>query len=136
MPHTFVNPGSLIDPSGYAHGMLAGPGRLLILAGQTGMDAAGRITAPGDIVAQTAQALSNLLRVVEAAGGQAGDIVKLNLFVTDKAAYKASLKPIGAAWRQVLGRHYPAMTLVEVKNLFDDEALIEIEGLAVIGGAG
>ena len=96
------------------------------------MDASGRITAPGDMVAQFSQALANLRAVVDAAGGQMSDVVKLTLFVTDKRAYRAQLKPIGEAYRAVFGRYYPAMTLVEVKSLFDDEALIEVEGMAVL----
>ena len=131
MPKVIVNPPTLARPSGYAHG-IAASGRLLLLAGQTGMDASGRILAPGDLVAQFRQALANLRAVVDAAGGQMGDVVKLTLFVTDKRAYRAQLKPLGEAYRAVFGRYYPAMTLVEVKSLFDDEALIEVEGLAVL----
>jgi len=131
MPKTIVNPASLAKPSGYTHG-IAASGRFLFLAGQTGMDASGRITAPGDLVAQFRQALANLKMVLDEAGGQMTDVVKLTLFVTDKAAYRAQLKPIGAAYREVFGRYFPAMTLVEVKSLYDDEALIEIEGMAVL----
>ncbi len=131
MTHTIVNPQSLARPSGYSHG-IAASGRLLCLAGQTGMDASGRITAPGDLVAQIRQALSNLKAVLDEAGGQPSDVVKLTLFVTDKRAYRAQLKSIGEAYRAIFGRNYPAMTLVEVKSLFDDDALVEIEGLAVL----
>src|SRR5690606_8002368 len=98
--------------------------------GQTGMDATGRIAAPGDLVAQLRQALANLQAVVAEAGGQMTDVVKLTLFVTDAADYGAKLKPLGEAYRAVFGRHYPAMTLVEVRRLFDEQALVEIEGLA------
>ena len=132
MHKDLLNPPSLPSPSGYSHGVLAGPGRVLALAGQTGMDASGAITAPGDLVGQFRQALANLQAVVAAAGGQMSDIVKLNLYVTDKADYRANLRPLGEAYRAVFGRYYPAMTLVEVKSLFDDQALIEIEGLAVL----
>ncbi len=132
MDKTIVNPAALVRPSGYAHGVLTRGGRLLFLAGQTGMDASGAIAAPGDIVAQFAQALANLQAVVAEAGGQMTDIVKLTMYVTDKAAYQAHSKPIGAAYRAVFGRYYPAMTLVEVKSLYDPEALLEIDGLAVI----
>jgi enamine deaminase RidA (YjgF/YER057c/UK114 family) len=132
MDKVAVNPTSLATPSGYTHGIATGGGRLLFLAGQTGMDASGAIAAPGDLVAQFAQALRNLQAVVTAAGGQMTDIVKLTLFVTDAAAYRAKLKPLGAAYRAAFGRYYPAMTLVEVRGLFDPQALIEIEGLAVL----
>ena len=131
MPKTIVNPSTLAKPSGYAHG-IAASGRLLFLAGQTGMDASGRIVAPGDLVAQFRQALANLQAVVDAAGGQISDVVKLTLFVTDKRAYRDQLKPLGEVYRAVFGRYYPAMTLVEVKSLFDDEAMIEVEGVAVL----
>jgi len=130
---TIINPASLTKPAGYAHGVRTAGGRLVFLAGQTGMDANGDLVSPGDLAAQFAQALSNLKTVIEEAGGQATDIVKLTIFVTDKAAYSANLKPIGSAYRSVFGRYYPAMTLVEIKSLFDDGALVEIEGMAVIG---
>jgi enamine deaminase RidA (YjgF/YER057c/UK114 family) len=132
MQKTIVNPAALAKPSGYANGILTEGGRLLFLAGQTGMDASGAIANPGDLVAQFEQALANLKVVVDEAGGAMTDIVKLTIFVTDKAAYKANLKPIGEVYRSFFGRYYPAMTLVEVKSLFDDTALVEIEGLAVI----
>ncbi len=132
MTRTILNPSSLAKPSGYSHGVVTEGGRLLFLAGQTGTGPGGNIASPGDVVAQFAQALFNLKAVVEAAGGAMTDIVKLTIFVTDKAAYKANLNPLGDAYRSFFGRYYPAMTLVEVKSLFDDEALVEMEGVAVI----
>lgn len=132
MHKTIVNPDVLGPPQGYANGIVVEGGRWLFLAGQTGMDATGHIVAPDDLVAQFTQALANLRVVVEAAGGQMTDIVKLTLFVTDKADYAAQRQVIGARYREFFGRYYPAMTLVEVKSLFDDAALIEIEGLAVL----
>ncbi|MBI5715763.1 MAG: RidA family protein [Chloroflexi bacterium] len=133
MNKTIINPPSLAKPTGYANGILTQGGKIVFLAGQTAMDNTGGIVAPNDIVAQFTQALSNLKAVVTEAGGEITDIVKLNLYVTNKAAYKANLKPIGASYRSFFGKYYPAMTLVEVKSLFDDEAMIEIEGIAVIG---
>ncbi len=133
MSKTVINPVLLVKPSGYAHGILA-EGRMLFLAGQTGMDATGRVTAPGDLVAQFHQALANIKVVLEQVGGQMSDIVKLTLFVTDKRDYYARRKPIGEAYRTFFGRYYPAMTLVEVKSLFDDAALIEIDGIAMLPG--
>ncbi len=132
MEKHILNSPSLAKPSGYSNGILTEGGRLLFLAGQTGMGPEGNIASPGDLVAQFSQALFNLKVVVEAAGGAMTDIVKLTLFVSDKAAYKANLKPLGEAYRSFFGRYYPAMTLVEVKSLFDDDALVEIEGVAVI----
>jgi len=132
MQKLVVNPASLAKPSGFSHGMLASGGRLLFLAGQTGLDADGRITAPGDLVAQFRQVLANLQSVVAQAGGKLTDITQLRIFVTDKAAYRANRKALGQVYRSFLGKHYPAMTLVEVKSLLDDDALVEIEGVAVI----
>jgi enamine deaminase RidA (YjgF/YER057c/UK114 family) len=131
MTKTILNPAALARPVGYAHGVLAS-GTLLFLAGQTGMDASGRITAPGDLAAQFRQALANMKAVLDEAGGQMSDLVKLTIYVTDKNAYHDQLKPIGAAYREFFGRYYPAMTLVEVKSLFDDAALIEIDGMAML----
>lgn len=134
MMKTILNPTRLAKPSGYANGILVEGGRLLFLAGQTGMDATGKIAAPGDLVAQFAQALGNLKAVLEAAGGAMTDIVKLTIFVTNKNLYRANLRPLGEAYRSFFGRYYPAMTLVEVKSLFDEEAMVEIEGTAVLEG--
>ena len=128
-----INPVSLAPPSGYSYGLVTEGGRLLQLAGQTGMDASGCIVHPGDIVGQFGQALANLLCVVETAGGDGAAIVKLNIFVTDKRAYRNNLRGVGEKYRSLMGKHYPPMTLVEVKSLFDDAALIEIEGVAVLG---
>ena len=133
MTHTIVNPSTLAQPSGYANGVLAEGGRLLFIAGQTGMDATGKIVSPGEIVGQFQQALANIKEVVAAAGGEMTDIVKMTIFVTDKVAYRASLKPIGAVYKSFFGKHYPAMALIEVKSLWDDEAMIEIESAAMIG---
>lgn len=129
---TLINPSSLARPSGYSHGVLAEGGRVLFLAGQTGMDATGRIAHPGDLVAQFRQALSNLSAVLDEAGGAMTDLVKLTIFVTDKQCYRENLKVLGEVYRSFAGKHYPAMTLVEVKSLFDDEALVEIEGIAML----
>lgn len=132
MSNSLLNPASLAKPSGYTHGVLTTGARMLFLSGQPGMDGSGRVIAPGDLVAQFTQALSNLQTVVQAAGGSMTDIVKLTFYVTDKDAYKAQLKPIGVAYRSFFGNYYPASTLLEVKNLYDDNALIEIDGIAVI----
>ena len=132
MSKTILNPPSLPKPSGFSHGIVTEGGRLLFLAGQPGLDASGKIAAPDDLVAQFTQALANIKTVVEAAGGQMTDIVKLTFYVRDRDDYKAHLKPLGAAYRAFFGGYYPATTLVEVSNLFDDGALIEIDGMAVV----
>lgn len=131
MPKTVVNPPTLVRPSGFSHGVEA-RGRLLFLAGQTAQDAEGRIVARGDLAGQFRQVLANLKAVVEAQGGTLQDIAKLTLYVLDKEAYRANLKAIGQVYREYFGRHYPAMTLVEVKGLWDKGALIEIDGFAVL----
>ncbi len=132
MNKTILNPPSLAKPVGYANGILTDGGRLLFLAGQTGMDATGKIGNPFDLIAQFQQAVENLQAVVQAAGGTLADIVKLTIFVTDKRAYHAQRERIGEVYRAYFGYYYPAMTLVEVKSLYDPNALIEIEGIAVI----
>ena len=131
---TVLNPPTLAKPSGYANGILTQGGRLLFLAGQTAMDSMGEIVAPPpDIVPQFRQVLSNLRAVVEAGGGQMIDIVKMTIYVTSKADYKAQTKPIGEVYRSFFGKYFPAMTLVEVKSLWDAEAMVEIDAIAVIG---
>jgi enamine deaminase RidA (YjgF/YER057c/UK114 family) len=131
MPKTAINPPGLARPSGFSHAIEA-RGHLLFLAGQTAQDAAGRIVAPGDLVAQFRQALANVRAVVEAAGGTLGDLVKVTFYVTDKRDYRAKARAIGAVYRELMGGYYPATTLVEVRGLWDDEALIEIDGIAVL----
>ncbi len=133
MEKTILNPPALAKPSGFVHGILIEGGRLLFLAGQPGLDASGQVVAPGDLVAQFAQALGNLQAVVQAAGGSLTDIVKLTIYVRDKAAYKVNLKALGTTWQSFFGHYYPAVTLVEVSDLFDEGALVEIDGIAVIG---
>jgi enamine deaminase RidA (YjgF/YER057c/UK114 family) len=123
------NPPGLAPPIGFAHAAAAGD--LAVLGGQTGTDATGRIVAPGDLVAQFARAIRNVATALAAAGSGPDRVLKLTYFVTDVAAYRASLKPIGAAYRDVFGRHYPATSLFEVGGLFDPEALVEIECAAV-----
>jgi enamine deaminase RidA (YjgF/YER057c/UK114 family) len=129
---TLINPPELVPPRGYNHGLLVEGGRLLFLAGQDGSNAAGQIEAPGDLPAQYEQAIRNLKTVVEAAGGALQDIVKLNIYVTDRAAYRAELRRIGEIHRAYFGRYYPTMALFEVNGMFNDDAMIELEGIAVL----
>jgi enamine deaminase RidA (YjgF/YER057c/UK114 family) len=127
-----VNPASLPAPSGFAHAVIATGGRLVFLAGQTALDASGAIV--GDtIVEQFELALANLLTVLEAAGGTPADLASLTVYVVDLADYRAHGKEIGAAWRRLAGRNYPAMAAVEVSRLWDEAALVEVQGFAVIG---
>jgi enamine deaminase RidA (YjgF/YER057c/UK114 family) len=133
---TILNPASLAKPSGYANGVLTEGGRLLFIAGQTGMDASGQIVAaPPDIVSQFKQALANVQAVVNQADGQMTDIVKLTIYVVGKAHYQSSLKEIGEVYQAFFGKYYPAMALVEVSSLWDEQAMVEIEGIAVLAGS-
>jgi enamine deaminase RidA (YjgF/YER057c/UK114 family) len=132
MEKTIINPPALARPVGFSHGILVTGGRLLFLAGQTGSNGEGQIIAPGNLVAQYEQILRNLQTVVEAAGGKMQDITKLNIFVRDRDDYLAHRKPLGVVHRSFFGAYYPAMALFEVSRFFQDETLVEIEGLAVI----
>jgi enamine deaminase RidA (YjgF/YER057c/UK114 family) len=135
MSKQIINPPGLAAPVGFNHGILVTGGRLLFLAGQDASDAEGRIVAPGELLAQFEQVLRNLQAVVEAAGGTMQDIVKLNVYVVNRDAYRANLKPLGERFRAYFGSYYPAMALFEVSGLFQEEALIEMEGFAVIGAS-
>lgn len=132
MEKEFVNPPGLARPVGFNHGILVTGGRLLFLAGQDASDANSRIVAPRDIVGQYEQVLRNLKAVVEAAGGVMQDIVKLNIFVRDRDTYLFRLKQLGNVHKAYFGAYYPTMALFEIKRFFQEEALIEIEGIAVI----
>ena len=128
----FINPEAWGRPRGYANGVLApAGGRLLFIAGQIAWDERQRIVS-ADLGAQFDRALANVIAVVEAAGGRPEQIARLVVYVTDKRAYLARTRELGALWRARMGRHYPAMALVEVKSLLADEAQVEIEGIAVI----
>lgn len=132
MSFTFINPESLGAPSGYANGVLAEPGgRLLFIAGQVAWDQQQHLVAD-DLVAQFDRALANLITVVTEAGGHAEQIARLIIYVTDKDEYRARMKEIGERYRARMGKHFPAMVLVEVKSLLEDGAKIEIEGIAVL----
>ncbi len=124
-----VNPPSLARPRGFSHAAVA-EGRVIALAGQVGWDADGHFA--DGFSAQFARALDNLLVALAAAGGAPADLVSVRVYVVDKRQYIAAAKDLGAVWRERLGKHYPAMALVEVKGLLEDAALVEIEGLAVV----
>jgi len=127
-----VNPPTLAKPIGYSHGFEAQGGKTLYMAGQVATDKAGTVVGKGDLVAQFRQVCENLKALLVARGGQMNDIVKLTMYVLSKADYKAKAKDIGLVYREYFGRHFPAMTLVEVKGLYDDDCAIEIEGVAVV----
>lgn len=126
-----INPPILGKPVGYAHGMKAG--KLVFIAGQIGArpDATGamRVTAP-DFRAQFGLALDNVLEVVKAAGGKPAHVAEMTVFVTDLAAYRAARSSLGRIWKNRMGKHYPAMTLVEVSDLLEAGSLVEIRAVA------
>lgn len=125
-----VAPDSLAKPVGYSNG-IKGSGDLLFVAGQIGWNREGRLVS-ADLVEQFAQALDNVLDVVWAAGGGPESIARLTIYVTDKREYAQRRRPLGEAYRRRMGRHFPAMTLVEVKALLEDGALVEIEATALL----
>jgi len=128
-----VNPAGWKDPRGYNNGMLVdGATRLLFVAGQVAWDADQNLVGAGDFVAQFRQALANVVAVVRQAGGEPEHVVELTIYVTDKAAYLASQKELGQAYRDVMGKHFPAMALVQVAGLVEDGALLEIQARAVL----
>ena len=127
-----IHPEALGAPLGYSHGVLAPAGsRLLFVAGQVGWDREQRL-ASGGFAPQFERALGNVRAVVESAGGRVEEICRLTIYVTDKKLYESDLRAVGEAYRRVVGRHYPAMTLVEVADLLEPGALVEIEATAAL----
>ena len=130
--HERLQPPGWPRPRGYSNGVRVPAGHdLVFAAGMVGWDADERIV-PGGFVPQFEQALRNVLAVVAEAGGGAEHVVRCTVFVTDKGAYLAAQREIGAAWREVMGRNYPAMALVEIAGLVEDGALVEIEATAAV----
>jgi len=128
----FINPGSLGAPRGYSNGVLAEPsGRLLFIAGQVGWDERQQIVSD-DLVEQFDRALRNLITVATEAGGTAQAIARLVIYVTDRDEYRRRMKEIGVRYSAHMGKHFPAMVLVEVAGLLEDRAKIEIEATAVL----
>jgi enamine deaminase RidA (YjgF/YER057c/UK114 family) len=129
--HEIVIAEELTPPRGYAHAVVAAPGRLVHLGGQTAQAHDGSIQG-STMVEQFDLAAANLLTALRAAGGEPRHLVSMQVFLTDVAAYRGSLKPLGEVWRSRFGARYPAMALVEVSALFDPAALVELTGVAVI----
>ena len=128
----FINPARLGSPRGYSNGVVAPPGSsLLFIAGQIGWDEEQRIIS-ADFVEQFDRALANLLAVVEEAGGEYDQIARLTIYVTDKTEYRTRAREVGERYRARMSKHFPAMVLVEVKSLLEDDAKVEIEGIAIL----
>ena len=129
MTLTALQPPGWPAPRGYSNGMM-GHGRVILVGGQIGWDENGRF--PKGLVAQTAQALRNILAVLREAGAGPEHIGRLTWYVVDIAEYRASLAALGPAYRAVMGKHFPAMALVQVVSLVEPEARVEIEATAII----
>ncbi|CDO87181.1 enamine deaminase RidA [Mycobacterium triplex] len=127
---TFVNPPELGAPKGFSHAVV-GTGSIVFLAGQTALDASGRIRGE-NVVAQFEQALANLLTALAAAGGKPSDLASLTIYIVDMAEYQANSRAIGAVWKRLVGNQYPAMAGIGIARLWDAEALVEVQGYAVL----
>ena len=132
MAFTPINPDSLGAPSGYSHGVVAdAQGKLLFIAGQIAWDEKQKIVS-ADFVEQFDRALANVAAVLSAAGGKPEHVVRLVIYVTNKIEYRERTREVGERYRKHLGKHFPAMVLVQVAGLLDDGAKVEIEGMAVL----
>ncbi|MBI4489543.1 MAG: RidA family protein [Deltaproteobacteria bacterium] len=132
MPFELLNPAGLENPVGYAHVAKITSGKIVYVAGQAPFDANGSVVGKGDFVAQFRQVMGNLKLAIEGAGGRPDQFAVLTMYVTDLKAYLANKKPIGVAYREVFGKFFPAITLVEVKGLYNPDCMVEISGIAVV----
>ncbi len=130
MPHDVIHPAGWAKAKGYANGVRTADNQLFV-GGQIGWDA-DQVFRSHDFIGQMEQALRNVLAIVEEAGGAAESIVRLTWYVTDKKEYVARQREVGEAYRKVMGRHFPAMTMIVVAGLVEDDALVEIEATAVL----
>lgn len=125
-----INPPELGRPSGFSHAVAAS-GRFVFLAGQTALDEENRIVGDG-VVEQFERALSNLLTALRATGGQPSDLCSVTVYIVDMDDYRAHAREIGAVWKRLAGSEYPAMAGIGVSRLWDVEALVEVQGFAVV----
>lgn len=133
MEFEIIQPEGWAPAKGYSNGIrVRDAGSLLFIAGQIAWDAEQRLVGAGDFLVQFSQALRNVVAVVETAGGRASHLVRVTVYVTDKTQYAERLKEVGAAWREIVGRHYPPMALVQVADLVEPGALVEIEATAAL----
>jgi enamine deaminase RidA (YjgF/YER057c/UK114 family) len=130
-PHDIVNPPELAKPVGFAHAVVAAPGRTVHLGGQTAQNSSGAIV--GDTIAdQFDLAAANVVAALNAAGGRPEHLVSLMIYVTDMPGYRAALKELAPVYRRHFGQHYPAIALIGVAELFDPAAKLELVGTAVL----
>lgn len=132
MPFELLNPAGLETPVGYSHVAKITSGEIVFVAGQAPFDASGSVVGKGDFVAQFRQVMANLKLAIEGVGGRPDQFAVLTIYVTDLQAYGKNKKAIGAAYRDVFGKYFPAITLVEVKSLYNPDCMVEISGVAVI----
>ena len=132
MPFELLNPQGLEPQVGYAHVAKITGGKIVHVAGQAPFNEKGEVVGKGDLIAQFGQVMRNLRTAVEAAGGSPNQYAVLTIYITDLQAYWNNTKPLGAVYREVFGKYFPAITLVEVKRLYNLACLVEISGIAVI----
>jgi len=132
MPFELLNPDGLEAPVGYSHVAKISGGKIVHVAGQAPFDVKGQVVGKGDFVAQFIQVMRNLKIAVEATGGAPTQYAVLTIYLTDLEAYWNNKKPLGAAYRQIFGKYFPAITLVEVKRLYNPDCMLEISGIAVV----
>ncbi|MET9918910.1 RidA family protein [Streptomyces sp. NPDC059605] len=126
-----INPVELSPPTGFSHAVTATGGQLVFLAGQTALDQDGKVVGD-DLTEQFATALTNLLTALRAAGGAPADLARVTVYATDVADYRKRAADLGRVWRRLAGRDYPAMAVVGVARLWDEQALVELDGIAVL----
>ncbi|MFE2298290.1 RidA family protein [Streptomyces sp. NPDC059445] len=126
-----VNPSELSPPAGFSHAVVATGSRVLFLAGQTALDVDGKVVGE-TLPAQFERALANLLTALRAAGGTPADLARVTVYATDVADYRAHAAELGGIWRRLAGRDYPAMAVVGAVRLWDEQALVELDGFAVL----
>ena len=132
MAYELINPPGLEKPVGYSHLAKITSGKLVYIAGQAPFDENGAVVGKGDFVAQFRQVMGNLKRAVEGAGGRPNQIAVMTMYLTNLQAYLDNKKPLGTAYVEVFGKHFPAITLVEVTSLYNRDCMVEISGIAVI----
>ncbi|MEE1756480.1 RidA family protein [Streptomyces sp. SP18CS02] len=126
-----INPAELSPPTGFSHAVTATGSRLVFLAGQTALDPDGKVVGE-TLTEQFGTALANLLAALRAAGGTPADLARVTVYATDVAEYRARAAEIGRVWRSLAGRDYPAMAVIGAVRLWDEQAMVELDGVAVL----
>lgn len=126
-----INPPELSPPAGFSHAVVATGSRVVFLAGQTALDSDGKVVGE-TLPEQFERALTNLLTALAAAGGTPADLARVTVYATDVAAYRTHAAELGRIWSRLAGRNYPAMAVVGAVRLWDEEAMVELDGLAVL----